>query len=111
MEDFTFCTAICISNVMATTMGRLAMEIVESVSKFRDVDISKWFCGSCSYKSKRLMIYSIFSFFMVVALSLGSYLEISLATWGYNQDLNCETIENSRWFGYNPSVFWTGYLI
>ena len=78
MEDLTFVMAISISNVMATTMGRLAMEVVDSVREYRDTGISYFFCGRCTYKSKRRIIYSIFSYFMLVAVILLTYLEISL---------------------------------
>jgi hypothetical protein len=98
MEDLAFVMAICVSNVMATTMGRLAIEIVDSVCEYRETGISNWFCGKCKYSTKKKAIYCIFSYNMIIALVLLCYSEISLAGWGHESNLDCRTVETSRWF-------------
>ena len=73
LTSIEYCLSICISNVLMTTMGRLAVElnqsIIENFKEKRQVT-SCFFCSKCSYKVKQGFVITVSAFYYAAVIAL-----------------------------------------
>jgi hypothetical protein len=100
-EDIIFVMAMSICNVMMATMGKLAVEISESVSGLlKETQRSRLFCDKCSYAAKRTAVNITFVVNFLIGLGVLLYLLITLGQYGYHNKGKTikETLTYSIWF-------------